>query len=249
MKARISQRLARFGAERLPYIKALPRHQHVSAYATLVLDGRFTQLSYAARQHLEPGDVLINPSFDCHANKMLSRGITLVRLPWCQELTWGGVYRNVSIDVVRRLADKDPLEASGLLAEQLADKSYVSSVMSDWPDKLVMDLQANPRLEISEWAESVGLSRGYAWRCFKRSYGVGPAQFRCELNARAALLRVVSSKEPMSKAAVDFGFSDQAHMTRAITALTGTSPGRWRGRYLCQDRVARVTDGMLNINS
>ena len=228
MKALISRRLANYGAERLPYVKELPRHQHVSAYATLVLEGRFTQLSYAGRLHLESGDVLINPSFDCHSNQMISCGITLVRLPWPLEQTWGGVHRSVAIDVLCRLAAKDPVEASGVLAEQVANKSYAPTTTSDWPDKLVEDLHANPRLEISEWAESVGLSRGYAWRCFQRSYGVGPAQFRGELNARAALLRIACTKEPLSKAAADFGFSDQAHMTRAIKALTGTPPGRWR---------------------
>jgi AraC-like DNA-binding protein len=36
----------------------------------------------------------------------------------------------------------------------------------------------------------------------------------------------------LSKAAADFGFADQAHMTRAIKALTGTPPGRWRGEHL-----------------
>jgi AraC-like DNA-binding protein len=163
---------------------------------------------------------------------MRSRGVTVVRLPWRQEQTCGGVHRGVSIDALLRLAAADPLEASGLLSEQVADKPYDSIEQTDWPDKLVMDLHANPRLEISEWAESVGLSRGFAWRCFRRTYGIGPAQFRCELNARAALLKIVSSGEPLSKAAADFGFADQAHMTRAIKALTGTPPGRWRGEHL-----------------
>jgi AraC-like DNA-binding protein len=173
---------------------------------------------------------------------MVSRGITLVRLPWRQEQAWGGVHRGVSIDVVRRLAARDPVEASALLAEQVANKPYAPTATSDWPDKLVMDLHANPRLEVSEWAESVGITRGYAWRCFRSSYGIGPAQFRCELNARAALLRIVLSKEPLSKAAADHGFSDQAHMTRAIKALTGTSPGRWRGEHLFKTDVGGVTD-------
>jgi AraC-like DNA-binding protein len=238
MKSLIHRRNPDYGPERLPYVKELPRHQHVSAYATLILEGQFIQRSYAGRLHLQPGDVLINPSLDCHANQMLTNGVTLVRLPWSQEHSWGGVHRSVSIDIVSRLAATDPVEASGLLAEQVTNTPYAATETSDWPDMLVMDLQANPRLEIAEWAESVGLSRGYAWRCFQRSYGVGPAQFRSELNARAALLKIACTKEPLSKAAADFGFSDQAHMTRAIKALTGIPPGRWRSKHLFKTNIA-----------
>jgi AraC-like DNA-binding protein len=242
MKARLPHRRIHFGADRVPYFRELPRHQHLSAYATLVLDGRFAQLSYAGRLLLQSGDVLINPTLDSHANQMISRGITLVRLPWRQEASVGGVYRNLAIDLIRRVAVKDPIQASGLLAEQVVCKPYAPIATRDWPDKLVMDLHDNPKMQISQWAKSLGLTREYAWRCFRRTFGIGPAQFRSELTARAALLKIIHSTEPLAKAAADFGFSDQSHMTRAIKALTGVSPGRWRGSHLFKTDLTGVAD-------
>jgi AraC-like DNA-binding protein len=231
MKSQITQRRIHFGADRLPYTKEVPRHQHIFAYATLVLEGRFEQLSYAGRLVLHAGDVLINPTFDCHANKMVSRGITLTRLPWRQEATFGGVYRNLAIDLVRRVAMHDPVEASGLLAEQVVARDYAPFAARDWPEKLAADLRDSPRLHISQWADAQGLSREYVWRCFQCAFGVAPVQFRSEINARAALLNIIRSDKPLSTIASDFGFSDQSHMTRAIRALTGASPGYWRGSH------------------
>jgi AraC-like DNA-binding protein len=213
----------------VPFSTAVPRHQHVHAYATLVLRGEFEQFSYAGRLVLEAGDVLVNPTFDCHFNRMRSRsGITLIRLPWREDDTFGGVYRNIPIDVVERVAAQDPTEATGLLRELLVGKAYTSFRPQDWCDQLAVDLRVNPRLQIGRWAKMQGLTREYAWRSFHLAFAVAPGQFRAEMNSRAALLAIMRTNEPLSKVAADCGFADQSHMTRAIKALTGTTPARCR---------------------
>jgi AraC-like DNA-binding protein len=229
VKSDISRRKIRFGLDHLASVQDLPRHQHLHAYATIVLAGAFEQYSYAGHLKLQAGDVLINPTFDCHSNRMLSRGITLIRLPWRHDATFGGVYRNVPIDTIERVAAHGAAEAMGLLEEQLVGRAYTSFPLRDWPEKLAIDLGRNPRLRISQWAESQGVTREYAWRCFFRTFGVAPTQFRSELNARAAVLAIAGSTDPLSKIAADSGFADQSHMTRAIKTLTGASPAQWRG--------------------
>lgn len=239
MKSDIHRRMVSFGPERIAFSKETPRHQHLHAYATVVLDGGFEQFSYAGRLKLERGDVLINPTFDCHSNRMRSRnGITLIRLPWRHDGTFGGVYRNLSIDAIERVAGRDPAQATGLLEEQLKDKVAASLPLQDWPDKLAFDLGANPRLRIAQWAANHGVTREYAWRCFYRTFGVGPAQFRSEINSRAALLALVCSTEPLSKIAADCGFADQSHMTREIKSFVGIPPARWRCSHLFKTNQA-----------
>jgi AraC-like DNA-binding protein len=170
---------------------------------------------------------------------MLSRGITLIRLPWRRDATFGGVYRNLAVDAIERASARDTLEAAGLLEELSVGKAFERFSAQDWSDKLVIDFGTNPRLRISQWARSQGLTREYAWRCFVRAFGVAPAQFRSEMNARGALLTISRSDDPLSKVAADFGFADQSHMTRAIKALTGASPARWRRSHLCETSGAR----------
>src|SRR5271170_6133679 len=136
MKSGIHRRIVRFGPERMAFIKETPRHQHVHAYATIVLAGEFEQFSYAGRLKLEAGDVLINPTFDCHANRMRSRGgITLIRLPWRYDSSFGGVYRNLSIDTIERVAGRDSAQATGLLEEHLKGKIPTVFPLQDWPVK------------------------------------------------------------------------------------------------------------------
>lgn len=226
MKAHIASRDVRFGMDRMSTPEDVPRHRHLEAYATVILAGAFEQSSFAGRLLLEAGDVLINPTFDCHANKMLSRGLTLIRLPWRLEASFGGVYRNLAVDTIARTSNTT--EAASLLKEQIVGKAYASFSARDWSDKLACDLRRNPRLRVSEWAASQGLTREYSWRCFFHAFGVGPAQFRSELNARAATLAIARTNDSLSKIAADFGYADQSHMTRAIKALTGEPPARWR---------------------
>lgn len=233
MKSEIQRRIVCFGPEHLPFKQEMPRHQHLHAYATVVLAGEFEQFSYAGRLRLSPGDVLINPTLDCHSNRMLNRGgVTLIRLPWRHDATYGGVYRNIAIDSIERVADRDPDEASGLLQERLAAEVYSLNPPQDLSDRLAIDLGTNPRLCIAQWAMHHGVTRERAWRCFYHAFGVAPLQFRSEMKARAALLALVRSGDTLSKVAADCGFSDQSHMTRAIKSLTGMPPAECRSSQL-----------------
>jgi AraC-like DNA-binding protein len=197
-----------------------------------VLDGAFEQTSYAGRLRLQPGDVLIQPTLDCHSNHMLSHGVTLIRFPWPREVTLGRVHRGCRIDLVRRVAERDMSEARGLLQEELAGRTSMPPTTRDWPDLLAADLAVNPRLRIAQWASSKGLTREHVSRYFRCAYGATPTQFRFELLARAAWLQVTGSSDPLSKIAAQLGFADQAHMTRAVKALTGTPPAQWRTSHL-----------------
>jgi AraC-like DNA-binding protein len=228
MKSFVSWRIIRAGIDRVPPRTDVPRHQHRDAYATVVLGGAYEQRSYAGRLKVQAGDVLIQPTFDYHSDHMLSEGIEILRLPWRREPGYGGVYRNCRLDLIRHLAERDLREARLALEAEIRDAACVPPHATDWPDLLVADLAANPRIRITDWALSMDLAREHVSRGFNAVYGTTPAQFRCELNARAACLRISGTCDPLVDIAADLGFSDQAHMTRAIKAFTGTPPAQWR---------------------
>jgi anti-sigma factor ChrR (cupin superfamily) len=93
MNTQPPRRVIRAGFERIPQVAGMARHQHVEAYATLVLDGAYDQFAYAGRLQVEAGDVVLQPTFDCHADVMCSPGLSLIRLPWRAETSLGGVPR------------------------------------------------------------------------------------------------------------------------------------------------------------
>jgi len=84
--------------------------------------------------------------------------------------------------------------------------------------------RANPSL--SMLSEVAGLSPYHLLRTFKRQVGLSPVAYR-------NLLRVLAAKdalrrgESLAAAAIDAGFSDQSHMTRAFQKVMGATPGRY----------------------
>jgi len=199
------------------------------AYATVVLSGKFEEAGYNGRILATAGDVLIHPAMDCHANQMISAGVTLIRLDWSDISGVGGLYHLDNVDELARTAEKDVREAAMLLEGALQNKSLRSpGQRNDWPDLLLQDLQKDPATEIGYWAEVNGLARETVSRRFAAAYGVTPSVLRAELRARGAWLRIARGSDRLCSIAVDTGFADQAHMTRWIQRISGAPPTAWR---------------------
>jgi len=127
-------------------------------------------------------------------------------------------------DRIARIAERDLRAATVDLLDQLAP---VTAQPGDWPDQLADALRGDGRLCLAAWAEMTGIAPGSVSRGFRQAYGVSPARYRSEARARLALRRL-SDPASLADLALDAGFADQAHMTRAIVALTGRTPGVWR---------------------
>jgi AraC-like DNA-binding protein len=221
------------GIETLPCSFSLPRHRHLRAYATVVLAGSFEESGYVGRIRATAGDVLIHPAMDCHANRMVSAGVKLIRLDWPDTSGVGGLYHLDNLDELVRTAEMDVAEATLLLERTLLkDRLPSPGQRNDWPDLLLTDLARNASTEIGAWAEVNGLARETVSRGFATAYGIAPSVLRAELRARAAWLRITRGSDRLCRIATDTGFADQAHMTRWIHRITGASPAAWR-RSVC----------------
>ena len=208
----------------------MPRHRHLDAYASIVLDGGYDQFAYAGHLRAEAGAVLVQPTLDSHADHRLTRRVRLLRLPWRREPGLGGMFRVPGLDLIVRVADRDVGEAAALLAEAVGQAAPQEALIEDCADLLAAALREDPGLSIGGWAGAHGLVRETVSRRFLRAYGVTPARFRAELRGREAWLQATGSDRPLAAIAAELGFADQAHMTRAIGRMTGDTPGRWRQR-------------------
>jgi AraC-like DNA-binding protein len=217
------------GIETLPCSFSLPWHRHLHAYATVVLAGSYEESGHVGRIQATAGDVLIHPALDCHANRVISAGLKLIRLDWTDTSGIGGLYHLDEVDELARAAEKDVVEATFLLKCVLRKKSLPSpGRRNDWPDLLLMDLAKNASTEIGTWADVNGLARETVSRGFAAAYGIAPSVLRAELRARTAWLRITRGSDCLSRIAADTGFADQAHMTRWIHRMTGAPPAVWR---------------------
>lgn len=209
------------GRERLATGLHKPRHQHLLPYAIVILRGSFDQTSYHGRVRVAAGDLLVEPTLDYHENRMVSAGAEILRLPW-HDVDEGACYALTDVDAIARAAERDVREAIALARAH----GPARRVANDLPDDLALALRDG--VEIRGWAEARGVVRETLSRSFTRAYGVTARRFRLEMQARAAWLAAVRSPRSLAAIASETGFADQAHMTRAVRALTGLSPARWR---------------------
>ena len=200
------------------------RHHHAQPYAALVIRGSCHEAGDRGRFRAEAGGVFAHTSFDAHGDDIGRHGAAFINFPLESPLSgWFG--RIEDVDSVLRLYERDPTEAAECFQEQFRP---IAAGDNDWPDLLARDIAADPDLMLSQWADAHGLHPASVSRGFRKAYGVSPKRFRVERIASSAARRVLQTRDPLSEIAAACGFADQAHMTRAICAIFGVTPGGLR---------------------
>lgn len=213
------------GVETLSPGASMARHHHNEGYATIVLAGSLTEVSFAGRMCAEAGDVLLHGRFDCHLDKGGMKGpLQILRLPWPHD-TIEGQFRVRDPDALARLAEIDPERASSQLREELRP---VAARERYWVDELAEALRSGSELPLQEWAEIRGLRPTTLSSVFHREFGVYPKRFRLESRTRLAWREIVRSTASLTEIALNLGFSDLPHLSRSIHVFTGRSPRDWR---------------------
>lgn len=82
--------------------------------------------------------------------------------------------------------------------------------------------------KLMELAKVTGLSEFHFLRCFKNTFGESPHHYVLRQRVRLAVERICRTGLPLAEIAFSTGFSDQAHMTRAVRKATGLTPGAMR---------------------
>ncbi len=213
------------GREQWSASSFLPRHFHHRAYAAIVLSGGYEEGGNGGRFRVGAGDVLIHNTFDAHLNRFEVRGATILNLELPGSVTGLRTGRVADPDAIVRTAETDAEAAIGLLFTQLSEGARAAD---DWPDILAAEILRDPSCRLDRWAVAWGIAPETLSRGFGRLYGTTPAGFRAETRARRAFEQIVQSATPLAEIATLAGFADQAHMTRAVRALTGAPPRDWR---------------------
>jgi AraC-like DNA-binding protein len=200
------------------------RHRHSKAYAAIVLEGTYEEAGDAGRFRVGAGDLLVHRDYEAHCNVISARGATVINLP---------VARAEALPSAFKVADPahflqvDPRDEAAL-RELLVPVQVITPRRDDWPDFLAAALRNPSVLNLRQWARQHGIVPETVSRGFRRVFGVTAARYRVEARTRAALAAIRSTQTPLAALASDLGFADQAHMSRAVQALTAASPLTWR---------------------
>lgn len=213
----------------LPAAADIARHHHREPYATLVLAGAYEEAGDAGRMAAREGEILLHGPFSAHRDRISAKRTVVLDLPLPFDgRDWPARVHVADPDHIVRLAERDAIEAVAALLDGLAPVSAAKD--EDLPDRLSAALRTSASPRIGEWAASHGQSREHVSRSFEKLYGVSPAAYRADCRAKRAWRMIVAGDDSLAGVAVEAGYADQAHMTRAVTKLTGLSPRRWRVR-------------------
>jgi AraC-like DNA-binding protein len=204
----------------------LPRHRHAAPYAALVLNGGYVEAGDSGRMAAGAGAVVMHDAFHAHLNRSVADGTQVLNLALVAAADHLPALAVIADpDGVARAAERDPALAAQMLLLQLRPMIQASA---DWPDALAAALVADGGLCLGAWARAHGLAAETLSRGFVQVFGVTPSRFRLEARARRAWRELARGEAGLAALAAETGFADQAHMSRAVKALTGYSPGAWR---------------------
>lgn len=225
----------------LPYFlpaDPIPRHVHATPYATIILSGGYEEAGDAGRHRVRPGDVLMHASFSAHCDRITATRTEVldIALPAGRSLPARG--KVADADAFVRAAATDSGRAAAMLLERVEP---AATDEGEPADRLAAALTAGCAAGIGEWSAGQGLVRETLSRQFRQLYGIDAAAYRAEARARRAWRMIVGTATPLAEIAHASGHADQAHMTRAVRALTGHPPGAWRRVTSVQDQGSQAT--------
>jgi AraC-like DNA-binding protein len=207
----------------------LSRHCHDAAYAAVVLAGAYEECGNRGRFRVGAGDVLLHNAFDAHLDRFAPQGATILNLALPEIPVAFAAGRVSDADAIARIAECDSLAAVHILFTQIRG---MSPATDDWPDVLAREIASDQNCRLDQWSQAHGIVPETVSRGFNDVFGTTAAGFRAEERARRAFKKIVGSRTPLADIAVLTGFSDQAHMTRGIRALTGAPPTSWRSKSI-----------------
>lgn len=103
-------------------------------------------------------------------------------------------------------------------------------VLSDWQVKLAKTFlrsRLSQQVSIAEVASLCGLSTCYFIKAFTETVGVAPYSWLIAQRIERACL-LIRRDQPLAQVALECGFTDQSHFTKAFARQIGMTPARWR---------------------
>jgi AraC family transcriptional regulator len=217
---------------------------------------RFTSPAIRRRElACGPATIFSEPPGEKHSNHLFAAGATVVVVQpdpnradlfeFCDDvLDRVNHFRHGAIErLARQLAREieNPDELSPLAAEALALEMLVEATRLGprartpppvalwlrWAEQIVHE-RFREHLTITGIACDVGVHPAHLAACFRKSHQVPLGTYLRRLRVQWAADQIARTDEPIASIAVRAGFSDQAHLTRALKRELGWTPAQYR---------------------
>jgi AraC family transcriptional regulator len=239
---------------------SLPRHTHPRPALSFVARGGFREINRRGVDLCGPGMLHVRPSEEPHANQFDPSGTRLLivdiplepaledrrirRLLGRAALVQDGAVRSLAGQLLWELHHRDDatdLAIEGLVLALLARLVRATSSgrtsIGEEPVSARLErarefIDANfaRALQLPELAAVAGLHPSSLARAFKKRYGATPWQYQRRRQIEWVKEELVRTGRPISVIALEAGFADHSHLTRAFRVAEGVAPSSLRER-------------------
>src|SRR6266550_1900565 len=230
----------------------LPRHAHDSALIAWAMDGAYREEACGASFDCGPRSVVFHPALEEHAVifNSVARCFAIEidatdvrqrydsRIPGSLQHIDCGPLASVVANLYGEFRNPDAcssLAIQGLVLQVLAclsrtDCPEVDRGRPSWLDRIeeIVRDGFRSRMCLEELASEVGQSPERVSAVFRRIYHRSIAEEQRRLRIEFACERLRDRESSLAEIALDAGFSDQPHFSRAFKQVTGTTPARYR---------------------
>jgi AraC family transcriptional regulator len=233
----------------------VPLHIHENASFVLVLAGSYVSTANGAPPVCPAGTLIFDPAGTTHRDSFRFPTGQFLAISISDQTRRIAAEGTALPSGATVCSSKDAITTAFCLAHQSVVTGPESSVLMEglcwellsntaretlWQQETLPRWVRNARellhdecsepLQITEMARQLGVHPVYFARAFRQAFRCTPGEYlmRCRLRKGMALLR--DSKLPLSNIALEAGFFDQSHFTKAFRVHFGITPHTYRKR-------------------
>lgn len=207
-------------------------HRHAEAQISLLLAGSYMEHGADGVRAVAGSSLSCKPGGFEHQNRFGDHGALILSVHDKASTPPVSAYsvsalgtRLAGMRLLDRAAAGEPMAiARKNGSDDAVEDEPIQPALRDARRRLVCE----PDLSIAALARSVGVHPVHLARLFRGAFGQPPARIRRDVRAARVIDRIIRSRAPLAEIACAEGFSDQAHMTRAVGQVSGWSPGGLR---------------------
>jgi AraC family transcriptional regulator len=227
---------------RHPVRRLVPRHAHPEPYICVLVSGAYRETVERRTLEYEPFSVVLHAEPPVHDGDVGIDGGLLLSVATRAEMRGAEAPRvlggTVSAAAARLYAvllrGISPMAteelALDLASHALRERFTRETSSPGWLRRCLERVHAEfaSRPTIADLAKEAGVHPVHLSRTFRRRYGRTVGEYLNELRVSYACASLAKGRQSLSDLALDLGFADQSHFTRAFGAVVGCSPGSFR---------------------
>lgn len=236
-----------------PPMSTLPFHLHDRTVFAVILEGSFESRFQGASYDCPPGTILTEPVGEKHGNRFGQKGArVLVIQPDPKRVHLFEPLAGL-LDRVNHFQDHGIARMARSVAQELCYPDAVSELSIEGLGlemlATAMRRQREPRPALPGWlvraeelmrarfleslcveeiAQAVDIHPVHLARVFRTYYRVPIGTFLRRLRLDWAASQLITAHASLAELALQAGFADQSHFTRAFKKYTGVTPGHYR---------------------